>query len=195
MSILEILLLAIGLSMDSFAVSVSSGAVMQKFSAAKAIKTALFLGVFQGLMPVIGWAAGEHFKSMIEEVDHWIAFGLLTFLGVKMILESLRENPDGNPCGCGEGYRPWRTRTLVCISLATSIDALAIGVSFAFLSISILTASAIIFGVTVLSSLAGIGVGLHFGRRLNRWAGIIGGVILIGIGVKILIEHLFFPGC
>ena len=193
MSILEILLLAIGLSMDSFAVSVSGGTVMQKFSAAKAIKIALFLGVFQGLMPVIGWAAGEHFKSMIEEVDHWIAFGLLAFLGVKMILESLRENPEGNPCGCGEGYRPWRTRTLVCIALATSID--AFGVSFAFLSISILTATAIIFAVTVLSSLAGIGVGLHFGRRLNRWAGIIGGVILIGIGVKILIEHLFFQGC
>ena len=190
MTVIEIILLAIGLSMDSFAVSVTGGAVMNRFSASKALKIAFFLALFQGAMPVIGWAAGEHFKSLIESVDHWIAFALLAFLGGKMVWESFR--PENTGCACGGQSVPWRTKTLVCIALATSIDALALGVSFAFLNIRIMLAASIIFAVTFLSSLAGIGTGLRFGKHLNRWAGLAGGIILVAIGTKILIEHLFF---
>ena len=195
MTVFEIFLLAIGLSMDSFAVSVSGGAVMKRFSLRKALKIALLLAVFQAVMPVAGWAAGEHFKSLIESIDHWIAFGLLGVLGIKMIWESAQEGEgDAALCKCGENVSSWSTRTLLCVALATSIDALAVGVSFAFLSIRIVLAAAIVFAVTLLSSLAGICVGIRFGMQLNRWAGIAGGIILIGIGTKILIEHLFFQG-
>lgn len=200
MTAIELLLLALGLSMDSFAASVSGGVAMKRFSMVRALKIALTLAAFQAAMPVIGWIAGEHFKSLIESLDHWIAFALLGFLGGKMIWESLREgHAPKDTCPCPKApeedtAHPWSTRTTLCIALATSIDALAVGISFAFLNIRIVLATVIIFAVTLVSSLSGIGMGLRFGLRLNRWAGLCGGIILVGIGVKILVEHLLSHG-
>lgn len=200
MTAIELLLLALGLSMDSFAASVSGGVAMKRFSMVRALKIALTLAAFQAAMPVIGWIAGEHFKSLIESLDHWIAFALLGFLGGKMIWESLREGrAPKDTCSCpkapeGDTAHSWSTRTTLCIALATSIDALAVGISFAFLNIRIVLATVIIFAVTLASSLSGIGMGLRFGLRLNRWAGLSGGIILVGIGVKILVEHLLSHG-
>lgn len=196
MTAVELLLLALGLSMDSFAASVSGGVAMKRFSMARALKIALTLAAFQAAMPVIGWIAGEHFKSLIESLDHWIAFALLGFLGGKMIWESLREgHASKDTCSCpkapeGDTAHPWSTRTTLCIALATSIDALAVGVTFAFLGVDILPAVCFIGCTTFVLSAVGVKAGSAFGARFQSRAELFGGVVLIAMGVKILLEHL-----
>lgn len=186
MGIIEIIVLALGLSMDSFAVSIMGGVVLKKFCWKKAVKIGFFLGMFQALMPLLGWLAGKEFKHLIENYDHWIAFGVLLLLGVKMIIESLRKE---NPEQCC--FDPSDTKTLIGLSLATSIDALAVGISFAFLNINMCSPTIIIGLTTFICSIAGIYTGVHFGKRIKTGAEIMGGVILILIGIKILMEHLY----
>lgn len=187
MSIFELLILAIGLSMDSFAVSVTSGVILQPFRVSSALKIASFLAVFQGAMPLIGWCIGRQFQKYIQDYDHWVAFGVLLVLGINMIREG-RSKDEESPC-C---FNPAKTKTLLGLSVATSIDALAIGVSFAFLNMSMFAPTIIITGVTFICSMIALYLGRCCGKRLKHGAEMLGGIILILIGTKILIEHLFF---
>ncbi|MGL5318110.1 MAG: manganese efflux pump MntP family protein [Bacteroidales bacterium] len=184
MSILEIILIAIGLSMDSLAVSIAAGIIMDKFHVRHIFRIAFFMALFQGLMPLLGWAAGISFKSQIESYDHWIAFGLLSFLGVKMIREGMSSDEDDSP-----GFDPTKIATLISLAFATSIDALAVGVSFAFLQIKVALPTIIIGATTFFFAFAGASFGTKFGNKYNLPMEIIGGVILIGIGLKILLQH------
>ena len=193
MSIIELLLIGIGLSMDAFAVSVCKGLGMTKLNKKNAFLIALFFGGFQALMPWLGWFIGSRFQKYIEQFDHWIAFGLLVFIGGQMIYESLKEKDEveteGDQLDIGQ---------LFLMAIATSIDALAVGVSFAFLGIkscsSILYPAGIIGFVSFFMSLIGLIFGIRFGCGIARKlrAELWGGIILILIGTKILIEHLFF---
>ena len=194
MSLFELFVLAVGLCMDSFAVSLTSGVLLKPFTLSRVLKIAAFMAGFLGGMPLfyrgplIGWFLGIGFKNYIEAYDHWVAFGVLLFLGVKMIYEGWPRKGESEPC-CID---PADTRTLVGLSLATSIDALAVGISFAFLNMTMITPTIVIAGVTFAFSLVGVYIGRQFGRRIHNFAEVVGGVILIGIGVKILLEHLFF---
>lgn len=183
MGIIEILILAIGLSMDTFAVSLSAGVALKQFRPMYTFKMALWLAIFQGVMPVIGWLLGREFVSYIQSCDHWIAFALLLFLGAKMIYEALFAKEE-DKC-----FIPTRTITLIQMGVATSIDALAIGVSFAFLKINMWQAITMITLVTFLVSVAGSYIGKIFGTKWNKCSYVAGGIILIAIGLKILIEH------
>lgn len=185
MTLLSIIILAIGLCMDSFAVSLTSGTLMQPFTLRRACKFALILALFQGLMPVVGWLLGIGFRELIESIDHWIALGLLLYLGGRMIIEAIRNEEQ-------ERFDPCCTRTAMTMGLATSIDAMAVGISLTFLHVNIVQ-SAIIIGITTfIFSMAGLYIGKKVGSYLKKGAEIIGGIILILIGVKICIEHLFF---
>ncbi len=189
MSLFDIFLLAVGLCMDSFAVSLTSGVLLTPFKTNRIVKIATFMALFQGGMPVIGWLLGVSFQSYIESYDHWIAFALLLFLGSKMIYEGIpRRGEEEKPC-C---FDPANTRTLIGLSVATSIDALAVGIMFAISKVAIVTPAIIIAMVTFAASFIGVHVGHRFGRHIHHFAEILGGIILIGIGVKILIEHLYF---
>lgn len=174
--------------MDSFAVSLTSGVLLKPFKLSRVMKIAAFMALFQGAMPLIGWFLGVGFKSYIESYDHWVAFGVLLFLGAKMVWEGWPRKNEEEPC-CMD---PSDTRTLIGLSLATSIDALAIGISFAFLNMSMLLPTIVIAGVTFVFSMVGLYVGRQFGRHIHNYAEVLGGVILIGIGVKILLEHTCF---
>ena len=185
MDILMIVFLAIGLSFDSFAVSVCSGLNLPEIRFHQAAKIAFFLALFQGLMPLIGWMIGNSMKALLEPVDHWIAFGLLTLIGGKMITESFINSEER------EVKNPLLIRVILMLSLATSIDALAVGFSFATLLDKILFAALIIGLVTFVASMLGILLGKKTGPKINRYAEITGGLILILIGCKILIEHLW----
>jgi len=186
MDFITVLFIALGLSMDSLAVSVASGISIKFFKLKNVFKIAFFLAFFQGIMPLIGWSAGIGFKHYITPFDHWVAFGLLLFLGIKMIVDGYK-NPDGE-----NGCNPLKMAVLLGLSIATSIDALAVGISFAFLDISIITPILIIGITTFLVSLSGILIGIHFGKKFNLRIELIGGIILIGIGIKILLEHTLF---
>jgi manganese efflux pump family protein len=183
---LDLLLIAVGLAMDCFAVSICYGFVSKKLQWKLVLRMALFFGGFQALMPVIGWLVGLSMKSMITEVDHWIAFGLLGFIGGKMIFEALRKKDD-TPC-----INFNKLSVLFSLSIATSIDALIVGTSFAILEMNIVRAIIVIGLTSAAFTLAGIGMGKRYGRLLGKRAEIMGGVVLIAIGTKILIEHLFF---
>jgi putative Mn2+ efflux pump MntP len=185
MEIITIVFLAIGLSFDSFAVSVCSGLNSPQIRFFQAVKIAIFLAVFQSFMPLLGWLVGNSMKSVIEPVDHWIAFGLLSLIGSKMIIESFVHHENR------EIKNPLHIRVILLLSLATSIDALAVGFSFATLLDKIVIAVVIIGGVTFIASMLGILLGKKTGPKINRYAEITGGLILILIGLKILIEHLF----
>lgn len=189
MGFLEILLIAVGLSMDSFAVSLTSGAIMPDFRLRKVLKMAVFLAVFQAVMPLIGWLLGINFKQYIENFDHWVAFLVLLVLGGKMIFEAMQVKDEKSNCQC---FDPSGTGTLVGLSIATSIDALAVGISFAFLSMDVCVPTLIIGLTTFVCSFAALYIGHYFGRKLQKGAEILGGVILILIGLKILIGHLCF---
>ena len=170
--------------MDAFAVSISSGITIKNPRIEQALKIAIFFGAFQAIMPVIGWLAGLGLRELIAKVDHWIAFGLLFLIGCRMIYESTKARSDKkmlNPLSLG---------VLVLLSVATSIDALAAGVSLAFLKISILLPVMIIGIVTLLLSFLGVFVGDRSGHLFQNKAEFAGGLVLIGIGTKILIEHL-----
>lgn len=188
MSIIALIILALGLSMDSFAVSLSSGVALKPFKFIYVLRIALYLAIFQAVMPIIGWLLGVGFVNVIQTVDHWIAFALLLFLGGKMVLDALTENSDETEC-C---FDPKKKMTLIQMGLATSIDALAVGVSFAFLDIDLYYATFIIFFVTFIASVFGCYIGKMFGTRWCKPATLIGGLILISIGLKILLEHTLF---
>ena len=183
MDILSIIMIAIGLSMDSFAVSISNGLTIRNLNKKKAVLIAISLAVFQALMPFIGWFAGLRIEKYIEAFDHWIAFGLLLFIGAKMIFEALINDEESKG-------KELRFITLIGQSIATSIDALAVGISFAILKMEIITPVIIIGIVTFIFSILGLQLGKYFGKKLGKYVEIFGGLVLIGIGVKILLEHL-----
>lgn len=185
MNFTEILFIAIGLSMDSLAVSITCGIILKRFQIRPIIRIAIYMGVFQGIMPLVGWLIGINFQKYISDYDHWIAFGILTILGVKMIYEGIRPNHDEN-----NSLDPTKAFTLLGLAIATSIDALAVGVSFAMLKIEVIEPIIVIGFTTFLLSFTGAAFSSKFGNRINLKMEIFGGVILIGIGLKILISHL-----
>jgi putative Mn2+ efflux pump MntP len=177
--------IAVGLSMDALAVSVTNGIMIEKLRVKHAFRIAFFFGFFQALMPLIGWAAGLTFSNYLKAVDHWIAFGLLLLVGGRMIWESWSTSKkDEAARNC------LHFPTLLLLSIATSIDALAVGVTFAFLDITIGFPILVIGLITFVICFAGVILGNKLGKMLGNKPGIIGGLVLIGIGVKILIEHL-----
>lgn len=187
MNVIEFILIGIGLAMDAFAVSICKGLGMTKINPLHCVIIAVFFGGFQFIMPVIGWALGRQFESYIQSVDHWIAFGLLAFLGLKTILEAVREKDEE----CVEKTESvLDIKELFLMAIATSIDALAVGITFAFLQVRILEASGIIGIVTFIICVFGVFVGNIFGSRFKKKAAVAGGVILILIGARILLDHL-----
>ena len=183
MNFLTLLSLAIALSMDAFSVSICKGLTTKVFSIKTAISCGLWFGFFQALMPVIGYFLGIQFESLITSIDHWIAFGLLFLIGANMIREAFGDEDDKNSSKND-------IKTMFLLAIATSIDALAIGVTFAFLQVNIWTAILIIGVTTFIFSFVGVAIGNYFGSKYSKPASIIGGVILILIGTKILLEHL-----
>lgn len=185
MGILELILIAIGLSMDAFAVAVCQGLGMDRLNYKKSVMVALYFGVFQALMPVIGWLLGVKFERYIVSIDHWIAFALLSIIGIQMIMES-RKIED---IKISKDYSI-NHKELLLLAIATSIDALTVGITFAFLNVSIIQ-SVIIIGIsTFILSILGVVIGNRFGLKYKNKAECIGGIILILIGLKVLLEHL-----
>ncbi|MBX5326285.1 MAG: manganese efflux pump MntP family protein [Candidatus Bathyarchaeia archaeon] len=184
MDIVTITLIAFGLAMDAMAVSVTSGIAIKRVKINNALKIALFFGGFQAFMPIVGWLAGLSLVGFISGVDHWMAFGLLSFIGGKMIFDSPKIESHK------EESKPLTLYVLLVLSVATSIDALAVGLSFAFLKISIAAPVIIIGTVTFLFSLMGVFAGAKLGHLFENKIEIVGGFVLIGIGIKILVEHL-----
>ena len=182
MHILPIILIAIGLSFDTFAVSVSSGGILPKITFFEGIRIALVLAFFQALMPLIGWFAGRGFVAYARNIDHWIAFILLSGLGAKMIYDSFRKDVE-------KKLHPLNLRVLISMAIATSIDALIVGFSFAFLEYRIVISTFIIGTITFLVSMLGLLFGKNVGARLGKRMEIIGGLILIAIGIEIVLEH------
>lgn len=189
MDFLSLLLIAVGLSMDAFAVSVAKGLAVTEVKPRHAMLAGVWFGGFQALMPIVGYFAGVHFRGAIESVDHWIAFALLSLIGINMIREALGKEEDSEECdNCEEN--PLAARKMVPMAIATSIDALAVGVTFAFLAVDIWS-SALAIGITTFAlSVVGVKVGNIFGARYKSRAELAGGIILILIGLKILLEHL-----
>lgn len=189
MDILGIFGIGVGLSMDAFAVALCKGLSMRRINYKHALVIALFFGVFQALMPLLGWALGTQFERFIAPVDHWIAFGFLAFIGAKMLWDVLRGDGEGDERDA-DYTEKLDIRELFMLAIATSIDALAVGITFAFLHVDIVPAASIIGIVTFALSFAGVVIGNRFGSRFERPATVVGGVVLILIGVKILVEHL-----
>ncbi|CEP89173.1 membrane protein [[Clostridium] sordellii] len=200
MSLVSVLLTSFALSMDAFAVSITKGMTMKNITKKIAFKIAFFFGLFQGGMPLIGWLLGISFEKYIKTFDHWIALILLSFLGIKMIYESIKENKKDEVAMDLEikGLRQKtstvdiKTKDLLVLSVATSIDALAVGVSFAFLNISIIEVVTSIAIITFLVCFTGVLIGKKIGPILKNYAEIIGGIILIFIGLNIFNEHTGF---
>ena len=187
MGIAELLLIAVGLSMDAFAVSICRGLGMRRLNLRTAAVLALFFGCFQALMPLVGWALGSQLMWLIAPVDHWVAFVLLAFIGGKMLWEASHEDDEG--CGC-EDTSAIDLREFLVLAVATSIDALAAGISFAALNVDIVASVSLIGVITFALSFVGVAVGHFFGARYERPASVVGGVVLILIGLKVLLEHL-----
>ena len=187
MGVIELFLIGVGLSMDAFAVSVCKGLGMKRVNYRHALVIALFFGGFQGLMPVIGWALGSQFARFVTPVDHWIAFGLLALIGGKMLWDAFHnQDEDAQTPDCER----LDLKELFMLAIATSIDALAVGITFAFLEVSIVFAAVVIALVTFVLSWVGVAVGNRFGVRYQKPSTIVGGVVLILIGLKTLLEHL-----
>ncbi|MCB1756189.1 MAG: manganese efflux pump [Gammaproteobacteria bacterium] len=182
---IELLILALALSMDAFAVSLGLGAKHNQSVGRLALKAGLYFGIFQGLMPLVGYLAGIGLASMIEAVDHWVAFGLLTVIGGKMIYESFGESVEDNICQLSH-------KMMLMLAIATSIDAMAAGFTLTLLEPTILTSTLTIGLTTFLLSYAGVLTGARSGAYLEKKAEILGGVVLILIGLKILLEHTIF---
>ena len=185
MGLIELFLIAVGLSMDPFAVSVCKGLAMPKCTFKKAAIVGLWFGGFQALMPAIGYILGAQFQEAIASIDHWIAFVLLALIGGNMIHEALDNDEE-------EADASLDVKTMFLLAVATSIDALAIGITFAFLKVNIIPAVCFIGIVTFIISFAGVKIGNVFGARYKNKAEIVGGIILILLGLKILLEHLGF---
>lgn len=183
MGVIELILISIGLAMDAFAVSICKGLSMKKMDWKKAIIIGLYFGGFQGLMPLVGYFLGIRFESVVTNIDHWIAFVLLSIIGGNMIKESRAvetENCNDDIC----------FKTMIMLAVATSIDALAIGITFAFLSVNIVLAISMIGIITFIISTIGVKIGNVFGDKYENKAELLGGVILVVLGIKILLEHL-----
>jgi manganese efflux pump family protein len=187
MGFIELFIVAIGLSMDAFAVSLCKGLNMRKLNYRYAWIISLFFGGFQAIMPIIGWALGKGFAEYITAFDHWIAFALLVIIGGKMLFEGIKKDKDESDCSCEDSLD---LKELFILAIATSIDALAVGISFAFLQVSILPAAVLIGVTTFILSFAGVTIGNRFGAKFQDKAEIAGGIVLIMIGIKILLDHL-----
>ena len=183
MELISVLLIGVGLAMDAFAVAVCKGLSMKKLEWKKAIIIALYFGIFQAGMPVIGYLLGTAFESFVTRVDHWIAFVLLGIIGINMIKEAFG-------CDCEDANDKVDFKTMIVLAIATSIDALAIGITFAFLKTNITLAAFVIGIITFVLSLLGVKIGNKFGNKYQKNAEIFGGIVLILIGLKILMEHL-----
>lgn len=184
MDTLTVLFIALGLSMDAFAVSITSGFTVRQLKIHYALKIALFFGLFQAIMPLLGWTAGFGLRDFISSIDHWIAFVLLTAIGIKMIYEARIIKEEEKEVVILSIY------ALLLLSIATSIDAFAVGFSLSALNVSIVNPALIIGIITFILSFAGVFIGNRFGHLFESKIEIVGGIILIGIGIKILIEHL-----
>lgn len=193
MEIWELLLIAVGLSMDAFAVAMCKGLAMKRLSYRNIFLTGAFFGGFQALMPLVGYFLGTAFKDIVTPIDHWIAFGLLAFIGGKMIYES-RRTCEVEACSADPGKQDFGLMALLLSAVATSIDALAVGITFAFLRIQILPSALLIGCVTFLLSCLGVRLGHVIRGNLQQKAEIAGGAVLILMGVKILLEHLNIIG-
>lgn len=183
MSALEIVLISIGLAMDAFAVSICKGLSMKKMSWKKSFIIGLYFGIFQALMPIIGYFLGSTFESLVTKIDHWISFGLLMYIGLNMLKEAF--GSDTENCNDNVDFK-----TMIVLAIATSIDALAVGITFAFLEVNIWLSTLAIGIITFIISIIGVKIGNKFGDKYERKAETVGGLILILIGIKILIEHL-----
>ncbi|MHC4737530.1 MAG: manganese efflux pump MntP [Planctomycetota bacterium] len=186
MGLITIIIIAVGLAMDAFAVSIVSGIAYKRLEVKHALRIAVFFGGFQAFMPLIGYLAALSVKEYITGYDHWVAFGLLSAVGGKMIYESFKIKKTG------ENFDPGNIFVLLVLSVATSIDALAVGVTLSFITSSVIIAVAIIGLVTFVLSYIGVFIGGRFGHFFENKIEALGGLILIGLGVKILLEHLFF---
>lgn len=184
MDTITVLFIALGLAMDTFAISITSGFTVRKLEIRYALKIALFFGLFQAIMPLLGWAAGFSLKDFISSIAHWVVFVLLTAIGTKMIYESRVIKKEEKEVVILGIY------TLLLLSIATSIDAFAVGFSLSALNVSIINPALIIGIITFILSFFGVFIGNRFGHLFESKIEIVGGVILIGIGIKILIEHL-----
>lgn len=183
MSFVELLLIAVGLSMDAFAVSICKGLAMKECTVKKAGIVGLYFGIFQAGMPLLGYVLGVQFRSLITNIDHWITFVLLGFIGLNMIREALSGEEE-------EESDSLQVKEMLALAVATSIDALAVGVTFAFLNVAIVPAVSFIGIITFLICVAGVKIGNVFGSRYKSKAEFAGGLILILMGIKILLEHL-----
>ena len=189
MDFLTLFLIAVGLSMDAFAVSICKGLALRKITLGRCSYVGLWFGGFQALMPIIGYFIGTSFRSIIESFDHWIAFALLVIIGVNMIREALGKEEENEGCSeCEKGILS--VRSMFTMAVATSIDALAVGMGFAFLDVDIWSSVTCIGITTFILSAVGVKIGSIFGSRYKSKAELAGGIILIAIGVKILLEHL-----
>lgn len=189
MNLLELFIIAVGLSMDAFAVSICKGLSLRKLYFKNALIVGLYFGIFQGGMPLLGYILGIQFQDKITAFDHWIAFILLGVIGLKMIKESL----DKEPCteiASDDASEELNFKNMTVLAIATSIDALAVGVTFAFLNVQIIPAVSFIGIVTLALSMIGVKIGNIFGAKYKSKAELAGGIILILMGAKILIEHL-----
>jgi len=182
MDLITLLLLSVGLCFDTFAVSVSSGLIKREMLFWQAVRIASILAIFQSIMPVLGWLGGISIKDIIEPYDHWIALGILTALGVKMLIESQKDIKTKN-------IDPLNLKIIITMAFATSIDALAVGISFAIIDVDMILAVFTIGIVTFIVSMLGILFGKKTGSHLGPRMEIVGGLILIAIGIKIVIEH------
>lgn len=185
MELITVLLLAVGLAMDAFAVSICKGLAVRKVTIRTMVIVGLWFGVFQGVMPVIGYVSGSAFYDLISEYDHWIAFILLFLIGANMIREALSDEDEGVDDNLG-------FRTMLLLAIATSIDALAVGISLAMTGDGIVEPALIIGVVTMIISMFGVWIGSRFGDRYGKKAELVGGVILILIGLRIVLEHTGF---
>ncbi len=183
MGALEVVLIAIGVAMDSFAISICKGLSMKKMSWKKACIVGAYFGIFQALMPLIGYFLGTSFESLVTQIDHWIAFVLLAFIGGKMLKEAFDKDTEG----CNDSID---FKTMVVLAIATSIDALAVGITFAFLKVNLPLAILMIGIITFIICVIGVKIGNKFGDKYERKAEVVGGLILILMGIKILLEHL-----
>ncbi len=183
MPFLTLFITAVGLSMDAFAVAMCKGLSLRRFRLRDGLLVGTYFGIFQAVMPLIGYFLGINFAGLIELYDHWIAFILLCFLGLKMLYEALGKKDE-------EADDALDFKTMAVLAVATSIDALAVGISFAVLQVEILPAVLLIGCTTFLFSAAGVKIGSVFGEKFKTGAEVCGGIILIGIGIKILAEHL-----
>ena len=186
--LVEFLLLGVGLAMDAFAVSICKGLAMRKVNKKQAVVIALFFGGFQAIMPIVGWFLCKGFQNYIEAFDHWIAFALLAFIGMKMIIETLSEKEED--VVVEKMDPPLDMKEMLMLAIATSIDALAVGISLAALDRPIVESATIIGVVTFIISIVGVYIGNFFGNRYKKRAELAGGLILVLIGVKILCEHM-----